>query len=411
MMQPDWLEIQFSIIRPRALAALTRQFRDLEIAEESFAISCERALKNWPARGLPDDPFAWLLTVSRNAGRDILRKQSRHYGAEQAEPSEMLEELYIEYIDNEGLRDDVLRLLFICCHPALTPQDQSAVALRIVTGMSVEEISGAFLIKPKTMEQRITRAKRTIASANTPFETPDLIERSNRLNTVMLMLYLTFNEGWSASSGETHIKLPLCNEAIRLCRLLLDLFPSVSELMGLLSLFLFQHSRWTARISEQGNLIPLEHQDRTKWDHAKINEAHALLEKALRHGTPGSYQVQAAIASEHARNQPSSETDWVEIERLYRALYLLEPTPVIKLNHATAIAKTKGPRAAIDILKTLEKELAHYRWYHSALGGLYEEIRDFSASIAAYNEALLLNPTKQETQFLADKISMLEKNF
>jgi len=226
----------------------------------------------------------------------------------------------------------------------------------------------------------------------------------------MLMLYLTFNEGWSATRGETHIKLPLCNEAIRLCRLLLDLFPSVSELMGLLSLFLFQHSRWRARTSEQGNLIPLEDQDRTLWDHNAINEAHALLEKALRHGTPGSYQIQAAISSEHVHKRPSEKTDWVEIERLYRALYHIEPTPVIKLNHATAIAKTKGPFEAIEMLKPLETDLAHYRWYHSALGGLYEELRDFSAAINSYTNALLLNPTAQETQFLTKKISELENN-
>lgn len=409
MKTPNWLEIQFSNIRPRAIASLTRQFRDLELAEEAFAISCVRALSNWPEKGLPDDPFAWLLTVARNAGRDILRQRSRSYGTQLDDaPLEMPEDAYIEEIDSKGLRDDVLRLLFICCHPTLTLQDQLALALRIVTGMSVDEISRAFLVKPKTMEQRITRAKRTISVANIPFETPDLIERSKRLNAVMLMLYLLFNEGWSASSGETQIKLPLCHEAIRLSRLLLTLFPSVSELMGLLALFLFQHSRHKARLSVDGELLPLEDQSQELWDHTIIFEARALLEKALRHGTPGSYQIQAAIASEHSRKQPSNETKWIEIERLYHALYLLEPTPIIKLNHATAIAKTKGPGAAIDMLVPLKNDLHSYRWYHAALGSFYLELEDFPASKSAYETALTLDPTTQEKAFLFRKIAELK---
>ncbi len=406
-----WLEARFAAIRPKAIAALTRQLRDLDLAEEAFATSCLRAVKSWPEKGVPNDPLAWLLTVGRNAGLDIIRRKNRAAANPPDEESvETPEDGYIDHIDNDGLRDDVLRLLFICCHPNLTPQDQLALALRIVTGMSVDEIAAAFLVKPKTMEQRITRAKRAVARADVPFETPDLKERLNRFRTVSVMLYLLFNEGWSASSGDIQIRLPLCEEAIRLARLLLNLFPGMSEMMGLLALFLFQHSRRRARLDDQGHIVRLEEQDRSLWDHEMIAEADSLLEKAWRHGAPGPYQIQAAIAAVHARAQAPDEADWQELAQLYAALYVLEPTPVVKLNHAAAVANIEGPAAALDMLEPLAGDLENYRWFHAARAGFLQELRRFGDAKDAYESALQLEPTEAERHFLQQKISECEEN-
>lgn len=405
-----WLEARFAEIRPRAIAALTRQFRDLDLAEEAFATSCLRALRVWPKQGLPRDPLAWLLTVARNAARDDLRKAARRQ-AEDLPPPETnwSEDRAVEEIDDAGLRDDVLRLLFICCHPELSPQDQSALALRLVLGLSVPEIARAFLVGERAMEQRITRAKRTIAGADVPFETPDLAERHRRLTTVLLMAYLMFNEGWSASAGEAQIKAPLCEEAIRIARLLLGLFPAVSELMGLLALFLFQHSRRAARVDAAGNLVLLDDQDRSLWDRETIAEAQTLLDKALRHATPGSYQIQAAIAAVHANATSAQETDWHEIERLYGALVIIEPTPVVKLNHAAAIAEVHGPAAALERLDTLSDTLGTYRWFHTTYATLCLRLGDHRAALAAFEQALSLTPTEPERRHLESKIADCKK--
>lgn len=406
-----WLEARFTAVRPKAIAALTRQLRDLDLAEEAFATSCLRAVKVWPEKGVPNDPLAWLLTVGRNAGLDIIRRKSRAAAnPPEAETVEAPEDGYIDQIDNDGLRDDVLRLLFICCHPNLTPQDQLALALRIVTGMSVDEIASAFLVKPKTMEQRITRAKRAVARADVPFETPDLKERLNRFRTVSVMLYLLFNEGWSASSGDIQIRLPLCEEAIRLARLLLNLFPGMSEMMGLLALFLFQHSRRHARLDDQGHIVRLEEQDRSLWDLEMIAEADSLLEKAWRHGAPGPYQIQAAIAAVHARAQAPDEADWQELAQLYAALYVLEPTPVVKLNHAAAVANIEGPEAALAMLEPLAGDLENYRWFHAARAGFLHELKRYGDAKLAYEAALHLDPTDAERHFLQQKIDECDKS-
>ncbi len=406
-----WLEARFAEIRPKAIAALTRQFRDLDLAEEAFSASCLKAVQVWPRQGLPDDPLAWLLTVGRNAGIDSLRRTSRSRDAASPESADQdTEGDLVDRLDMGGLRDDVLRLLFICCRPDLTVQDQSALALRIVGGLSVAEIARAFLVKPKAMEQRITRAKRTAMRADIPFQTPDLAERHARLKTVSLLVYLMFNEGWSASAGDTLIKAPLCEEAIRLARLLLDLFPSVSELMGLLALFLLQHSRRRARVDPEGELVGLDDQDRALWDRPMIAEARALLEKALRHGTPGPYQIQAAIAAVHAAAAHAEDTDWREIERLYAALYLMQPTPVVRLNHAAAVAKVEGPKAALTMLETLEHDLAGYQWFHTTRAAFFTEMGDAAAAKAALERALALGPTAPERRHLRRQITDCEKN-
>jgi len=404
-----WLQARFADIRPKAIAALARYFRDIDLAEESFSLACVKALDVWQKQGLPDDPFAWILTVGRNAGRDIIRKNNTRDNHKTLQAQESTNHNAFDDVPQENeFRDDVLRLLFICCHPKLSIQDQSALALKIVIGLSVEEIACAFLIKPKTMEQRITRAKKTIARDNIPFESPDLIERAERLKTVSLMLYLLFNEGWSASSGEVQIKVLLCEEAIYLTRLLLNLFPSQTETMGLLALMLFQHARYSAR-TDNDKLILLEHQNRKLWNQSMIAEAHILLEKALRHGTPGSFQIQAAIAGVHSNARTYEATDWFEIERLYAVLYEFEPTPIVKLNHTVAIAKTRGVEIALAILDDLGEELQNYRWFHSTRAAFLFESGQKERAQTAYQTALTLTPTEPEQAILREKILECEK--
>ncbi len=405
-----WLEVRFAESRPRALAALTRQFRDVDLAEEAFADACVRALRAWSERGVPDNPLAWLLTTARNAGIDRLRKAGRALADGTEAESALYEDEMIERIDQDGLRDDVLRLLFICCHPSLNRKDQLALALKIVAGLSVTEIARAFLIKPRTMEQRLTRAKRTVAANPVPFETPDLLERGRRLNEVSLMIYILFNEGWSTSAAETQMRLPLCEEAIRLARLLLDLFPGMAEQMSLLALLLIQHSRREARMDAEGNLVPLDDQDRETWDWPMIEEAAVLMQKAARHIPPGPMQLQAAIAMEHGRARRRDETDWARIETLYAALAAQQPTPIVRLNHAAAVAETSGPGTALAMLEPLAGPLVSYRWYHAMRASLLADLDRPDEARAAYQAALDLDPTGPEAKVLRAKITECEEN-
>ncbi|HEY2892131.1 MAG TPA: sigma-70 family RNA polymerase sigma factor, partial [Dongiaceae bacterium] len=299
-----WLDAALRSARPQAIGALLRYFRNLDQAEEAFQEASLRALKHWPLNGPPRDPAAWLILVGRNTALDALRRRKREAPLP---PDEVISDLedaesdLAERLDNSSYRDDMLRLLFICCHPELPATQQIALALRVVSGLTVKEIARAFLVSEAAMEQRITRAKRRIEAADVPYETPGAIERAERLAAVAAMLYLLFNEGYSASGGEAHIRAALCEEAIRLSRLLLKLFPAEPEIMGLLALFLLQHARAAARFDSAGAIVLLEAQDRALWNGKMIAEGLALLDKAMRHARPGAYQVQAAIAALHAR--------------------------------------------------------------------------------------------------------------
>ncbi|MDX8351812.1 RNA polymerase sigma factor [Cognatiyoonia sp. IB215182] len=401
----DWLDATFAEQRPRAIAALTRVFRDIDLAEEAFAEACVKALIVWGTDGAPRDPLAWLLTTARNAGLDHLRKSQRR-AAILSRHSEEFQPLPAETPDPDELRDDVLRLLFICCHPELDRQDQIAVALRVILGLSVAEIASGFLVKPKTMEQRITRAKRKIAENPVAFETPTPQERGVRLSEVSLMIYLMFNEGWSTSSGPVQMKLTLCEEAIRLARLLVRLFPAMGEQSALLALLLLQHARRHARIDGDGKLVTLDDQDRSLWDRSNIAEAMALLQKAQRINHRGIYIIQATIAAAHASAATSEKTDWALIESHYAALYALQPTPVVRLNQIAAQAKLHGPRFAINALETLTEDLSTYRWFHAMRGGLLQEIGDHRAAIAAFETVLTLTPTAPERAAVTDKIAI-----
>lgn len=346
MTEMAWISSAISAARPQAMGALLRYFRDLDTAEEAFQDACLRALKNWPQNGPPRDPAAWLIFVGRNSGIDAVRKRAKQApmpDEDQVSDLEDAESDIAERLDGAHYRDDILRLLFICCHPDLPATQQIAVALRIVSGLTVKQIARAFLVGESAMEQRITRAKARIADAGVPFETPGAVERSERLAAVAAMVYLVFNEGYSTNSGEAPARAPLCEEAIRLARLLLRLFQTEPEIMGLTALLLLQHARAPARFDESGEIVLLEDQDRSLWSRKMIDEGLALVDKALRHRKPGPYQVQAAIAALHARAEKAEDTDWNEIDLLYRLLEQMQPSPVVTLNRAVAVSKVRGP--------------------------------------------------------------------
>jgi RNA polymerase sigma-70 factor (ECF subfamily) len=405
----------FADSRPRALAALTRSFRDLDMAEDLYQEACLRAAERWCHDGVPRDPAAWLIKVARNAGLDRIRKSRRVAPLDaatvleaQAPEGDGQAEI-AEAIDRREYKDDVLRLMFLCCHPDLKVHEQLTLALKVVAGFSVDEIARAFLVAPDTMQRRLTRAKARAAGVAARLDTPGLVERAERLSAVQTMIYLLFNEGYGSTGGDEHIRHALCDEAIRLARLLLDLFPAQAELMGLLALCLLQHSRSRARIDAQGRLVSLEEQDRSLWDRAKIAEGRMLVEKALLHGRPGPLQVQAAIAAVHCAAARAGDTDWEEIERLYGALELLAPGPVVRLNRAVAVGKVHGPEPALAMLKPLAEELQRYLPYHSVRAALLEESGDTEAAIKALEAALICEPTRQEAAYLAEKIAALKK--
>lgn len=404
----DWLEATFAEQRPRAIAALTRAFRDLDTAEEAFADACLKALAVWPQDGAPRDPLAWLLATARNAGLDDIRK-SRRRAAILSRHAEEFQPMPAETPDPDEMRDDVLRLLFICCHPELDRRDQIAIALRVVAGLSVDEIASGFLVKSKTMEQRITRAKKKIANNPVAFETPSPAERQARLGEVSTMVYLMFSEGWSTSAGPQQIKLTLCKEAIRLARLLVALFPAMGEQAALLALLLFQHARRQARIDTEGKLVALDDQNRDLWDRSYIAEATSLLQKAQRIGHRGVYIIQAAIAQAHASSTSSKDTNWALIESHYAALYALQPTPVIRLNQIAAQAKLYGPQHALKAMDPLSQELSNYRWFHAMRGGLLQEAGDHKNAISAFETVLALSPTALECDVINEKIKISQK--
>jgi RNA polymerase sigma-70 factor (ECF subfamily) len=405
-----WIDVAFRGARPQAMGALLRFFRDLDLAEEAFQEACLRALKSWPKNGPPRDTVGWLVFVGRNAALDGVRKRRRERelpGEEALSDLSDAEEPLAEQLDRADYRDDLLRLLFMCCHPELPATQQIALALRIVCGLTVPEIARAFLVSDVAMEQRLTRAKARIASEQMSFETPGAPERAERLAAVAAVLYLLFNEGYSATGGSAHVRGPLCEEAIRLIRLLLRLFPSEPEMLGLAALMLLQHSRSKARLDAHGAIVLLEDQDRTLWDRDRITEGLALLDKALRHARPGPYQVQAAIAALHARAPRFEATDWAEIEQLYAVLERLQPSPVVSLNRAVAMAKVEGPGAALAVLDTLAEKLSGYFYFFGVRGALLVELGRADEAREAFDRALALAKSPAEAAHVRLQIDRL----
>jgi RNA polymerase sigma-70 factor (ECF subfamily) len=403
-----WIEAAITAARPQAMGALLRYFRDLDTAEEAFQDACLRALKSWPANGPPRDPAAWLILVGRNAALDGVRKTSRLTALPEEDQLSDLDDVetpMAERLDGAHYRDDVLRLLFICCHPDLPATQQVALALRIVSGLSVRQIARAFLVGEAAMEQRITRAKARVASGDTPFETPGAVERSERLAAVMAMVYLVFNEGYSGREGTDRAQL--CAEAIRLGRLLLRLFSNEPEVMGLLAMMLLQHSRAGARHDATGAPVLLDDQDRGLWNRKMIAEGLALVDKAMRHNRPGPYQVQAAIAALHSRARSAAETDWTQIERLYAGLERLQPSPVVTLNRAVAVSKVDGPQAALDLIAPLETRLAGYFYFFGARGAFLLQLDRKAEARAAFDQAISLANTPAEAAHIRAHLDRL----
>ncbi len=406
----SWIDAAITKARPQAIGALLRYFRDLDVAEEAFQEACLRALKRWPVNGPPNDPTAWLILVARNVGVDEARKQSRMTDLPSDDvisDTDDAETPLAERLDNSRYRDDVLRLLFICCHPELPATQQIALALRVVCGLSVKEIARAFLVTEAAMEQRITRAKRRVGTADVPFETPGAAQRAERIAAVSSMLYLLFNEGYSATGGEVPLREPLCEEAIRLSRLLLQLFPGESEIMGLTALLLLQHARAPARLSEAGEIVLLEAQDRGLWRRELIEEGLALIDAAFRLRRIGPYLVQAAIAAVHAQAARAEDTDWSEIDRLYAMLEQLQPSPVITLNRAVAVSKVHGPAAALAMIEPLAEALSSYFHFHGVRGAMLLQLERHDEARISFERAVALANTAAEAAHIRSQIDRL----
>jgi RNA polymerase sigma-70 factor (ECF subfamily) len=407
---PAWIDAALTTARPQAVAALLRYFRDLDTAEEAFQDACLRALKNWPVNGPPRDPTAWLIMVGRNAALDGKRKISKLTAMPENEEAisdlEDQQESLVERLDDSQYRDDVLRLMFICCHPDLPATQQVAMALRIVSGLTVKQIARVFLVSEAAMEQRITRAKRAVAEAGVAFETPGAPERAERFAAVMAMVYLVFNEGYSAGPKDAD-RGQLAEEGIRLGRLILRMFPAEPEAMGLLALMLIQHSRAAARFNADGDLVLLEDQDRRLWSLAMINEGLALIDKAIRHKQPSPYLLQAAIAATHARALRYDETDWAQIDALYATLEHLQPSPVVTLNRAVAVSKVKGPAEALAMIEPLEGKLSGYFHFHGARGGLLLQLGRNAEARESFDKAIALANTAAEAAHIRMHIDRL----
>lgn len=403
-----WIEGALLAARPRAVGALLRYFRDLDLAEEAFQDACLRALTAWPKNGPPRDPAAWLILVGRNAALDGVRRRARQAPLPEDDRLSDLEDAetpLAERLDDSHYRDDVLRLLFICCHPALPKTQQVALALRIVAGLTVAQIARAFLVSDTAMEQRITRAKAKIGKAEVPFASPDAHERAERLSAVSAMIYLVFNEGYSAGDGDYRQRL--CGDAIRLGRLLLRLFPTEAEVMGLVALMLLQHSRLAARFDGAGEIVLLDDQDRGRWDGKLIAEGLALIEKALRHRQPGPYQLQAAIAALHARATRQEETDWVQIDLLYAVLERVQPSPVVTLNRAVAVSRARGPGPALAMVEPLAATLSGYFHFHGLRGALLWQLGQRDAARIAFDKAIALAQSTAEAAHIRRNLDRL----
>ena len=393
----------------RVLATLVRLLGDLDLAEESMHEAFAAALESWPKTGIPDNPRPWLISTARFRAIDGMRRRARFDGAQKDLIAHIEARANDAPIDDEEIEDDRLRLVFTCCHPALPPEAQVALTLREICGLTTEEIARAFLVTPATLAQRIVRAKTRIRETRIPYEVPAPEELPERLDTVLQVIYLVFNEGYSAASGAEVTRAELTGEAIRLGRLLAELQPH-PEVMGLLALMLLQESRRAARTSASGELILLENQDRSLWNREQIAEGLALVEKALKTRRFGSYTLQAAIAAVHAEAESTAATDWRQIIALYNQLLRIQPSPVVSLNRAVAIAMRDGPEAGLaQIDRVLEHgDLANYYLAHSARAEMYRRLGRTAEARSSYEKALSLTQQEPERQFLQERIRQLK---
>jgi RNA polymerase sigma-70 factor (ECF subfamily) len=393
----------------RVLASLIRLLGDFDLAEEALHDAFTAALNQWPKEGVPNNPRAWLISTGRFKAIDAMRRHAR-FDASQAA---IAEQLYTETsnaaaLDDESIEDDRLRLIFTCCHPALPPEARVALTLREVCGLTTEEIARAFLAAPPTLAQRIVRAKAKIRDARIPYQVPSPADLPDRLDTVLQVVYLVFNEGYSASSGASLTRADLSGEAIRLARLLVELLPE-PEAVGLLALILLQESRRVARTSPTGDLVLLDDQDRSLWNRGQIDEGKALVQQALSSRRFGPYTLQAAIAAVHADAPSAAATDWAQIVGLYDILVRAEPSPVVELNRAVAVAMRDGPEAGLALIDSIlaRGDLAQYHLAHAARADLCRRLGRTAEARTSYKRALDLTRQEPERRFLKRRLAEL----